>query len=267
MKEFFFAMCLLSVAAAACFGTTRPVEGTAQDQVLSSRPVSSFKAEGLTMIDALMELARSEHVPLGIEYANPDDFVRAVNVDLGSTTLGQAFEALLPGNKSYSIRVHDGVVHLVNSAVSAKRPTLLDQVVPEFSAAPDHGNPLTVVMASNLLRLNLEQLFSPKPPSPSSGPVGIVATLPSGLLKNEIGPLRLRNKTVRQILDRLVSEHNNSAWIILVPPAELKHLPRHGQYWSVNDLWLILEYNLSPLRWSDNLLGLLRSNWGSRKAN
>ena len=265
MDRFFFQICLIFVAAAASAGALRPVDGNAQgkDQAsLFSRSVTSFRADGLTMIDALLQLARSERIALGIEYANPDDLAQSVTVKLGPTTVGQAFEALLPRNKGYALRVQDGVVHLVNRAVSSRRHTLLDQVVPEFSVAPDHGMPLTVVMASYRLRAMLERLLAPKAPSPRSGPVGEAASLSGGLSGSQIRPLKLRNKTVRQILDRLVSENHNAAWIILVPPDQLDRLPRHGPSFNLSDLWDILEYDVSPRRWSDGLLPLLRSRWG-----
>lgn len=269
MERVFFQICLILVAAAST-GAQGPDDGCAQgkDQAsLSSCPVTAFRADGITMIDALMKLARAERIALGIEYANPHDLAQPVTVNLGPTTVGQAFEALLPRNKGYAVCIQDGVVHLVNRALSSRRHTLLDQVIPEFSVAPDHGNPLTVVMASNQLRIELERLLGPKAPSRGSGPVGMVGSLSGGLMKNQIAPLKLRNKTVRQILDRLVSEHHNAAWVVVVPPSQLERLPPHGlsfnvMSFNVNDLWEILEYDVSPLRWSDSLLGLLRSNWG-----
>jgi hypothetical protein len=227
-----------------------------------SKPVASFRVDGLELIGAIVQLAKGERIALAIEYANPDDLAQRVTVKLGPTTVGQVLDALLPRSKGYSVRVQSGVVHLLNKAVTSRRPTLLDRVIPEFSVTPHGRMQITVVMASGWLVEALERLLYPWPKSPGHRPMGIAGSGPVGLMQNQIGPLKLRNKTVRQILDRLVSEHHNSAWIIVVPPDEMDRLPHNGPFFYDINLWDILEYDRSQGRWSDGLLPELRSHWG-----
>ncbi|MBZ5544265.1 MAG: hypothetical protein LAO07_11395 [Acidobacteriia bacterium] len=230
--------------------------------ILAQR-VDSYAVDGMTVIDGVMQLAQQAHIPLGIEYANPDDMSVRVSLNLRSPTVGEALEAILPSGKGYVVCGLDGVVHITNTNVPPRDKNALDRVLREFSI-PRASGLVTVVMASNLLRMELKRSLQPAPSQAATGPVGIVGSLPVGRVENKIGPLSLHNVTVRKVLDRLVSEHNNSAWLVVVPPERLEHPPSGSPSLNVNDLWLILEYDVSPPRWSDGLLSLLRQNWSRR---
>ena len=46
----------------------------------------------------------------------------------------------------------------------------------------------------------------------------------------------MRNATVRQILDRIVSQHNNGAWVVQQAPRNMDKEPSYG-------LWRLVEYD------------------------
>jgi hypothetical protein len=167
---------------------------------------------------------------------------------------------MLPAGKGYMVRVRDQVINISHRSVPPKNRNLLDRVLPVFSI-PQSQHPFTVVMASNYLRGDLDRQLHPPRPCPHSRPCGVVGNMPVGRLENQIGPLKLRNVTVRKVLNRLVSEHNNSAWLVVVPPWQLARTPPRTLSLNVNDLWQILEYDVRPLRWSDSVLATLRETW------
>ena len=54
-------------------------------------------------------------------------------------------------------------------------------------------------------------------------------------------PFKMRNAAVREILNRLVSERVDAAWVVQVPPDYLNQLPPEG-------LWRIVEYDVPDFR-------------------
>jgi hypothetical protein len=263
MRRLPFEACLYAVLVIGmcpgCWAAASAQE-TPQTAARLAAPVSSFKVERMTVIDAVMRLGQQEHIPLGIEYANPDDLRKVITVDLRRTTIGQALSAVLPKGKGYIVRVRDGVVNISNKAVPEGRRNILNQVLPEF-VVPESRPAVTVVMAAALLRLQLEHELRPQRPPRRSKPYGVAGSLPVGRMENQVGPLTLRKVTVRQVLNRLVSEHDNAAWIVVVAPEELRRLPPRQFSLNTGDLWIIGEYDIRPTRWSDSVLGLLRGSW------
>lgn len=70
--------------------------------------------------------------------------------------------------------------------------------------------------------------------------VGLKGEYDPGLWGPMVGPLRMRIVTVRQVLNRLVRDAGQAAWVVQVPPREMGQLPSSG-------LWLSIEYS-DPLR-------------------
>lgn len=220
-----------------------------QPTAIAEKHVRVFDVDGLSMLDALLQLGRQEHIPLGIEYLDPSDLDKPISVHLHGTSVGAVVNAILNQRRGYTWRSENGVVHIGHRGMPSGDRNLLDVVLREFSVS-ERTTLLTA--ASLMLPAQLRrQLYPPKPPS---GVAGIVGSISGGRIENQVGPLKLRNVTVRQVLDRLVSEHNNAAWVILVPPMHLDRLPPKG-------LWYVIEYNAPQDNWSGFIGTLLGENW------
>jgi hypothetical protein len=65
---------------------------------------------------------------------------------------------------------------------------------------------------------------------------GIVGDYPGGNPKFRVGPRRMQNATIRQILNRIVAQRRNGAWVVQEPPWNMDKDPSCG-------LWRVLEYD------------------------
>ena len=60
--------------------------------------------------------------------------------------------------------------------------------------------------------------------------------------------------TVRQVLNRLVSEGNKAAWVVVVPPAQLNKLPERTP-------WYVIAYDDPRREWGAGITQLLQLSW------
>ena len=93
--------------------------------------------------------------------------------------------------------------------------------------------------ASLALSLHLYFALNPK-----SG--GISGDAPGGNLAFRVGPFDLKNATVRDILNQIVSQHSNGAWIVQQPPWTMGKDLGYG-------LWKVLEYDRTDAGYSREL--------------
>jgi len=229
---------------------------------LLRRHIKLFNVLQTTRIDALMKLGQENRLSLGIEYANPDHLRAPITVRLEDGDIEEALAAILGPLGGYSWRCENGVINIRHKGSPTARNNILDRLLTEFSI-PESTQPVTIILASAYLRIGLQRHLYPTDPCRGARPCGTVGSLPVGRLDNRVRPFTSRRVTVRQVLNRLVSEHNNAAWIVLVPPRELARKPPETLSLNVNDLWQIYEYDLAATRWSDIILLSLRPNWPS----
>ena len=66
--------------------------------------------------------------------------------------------------------------------------------------------------------------------------MGIIGDYNPGLKGLTVGPLEMKDVTVRQALDRLVEAAGQAAWVVQVHPRESDQAPSYG-------FWRVVEYN------------------------
>ena len=93
--------------------------------------------------------------------------------------------------------------------------------------------------ASLALSLHLYFVVNPK----SGGSAG---DSPGGNLAFRVGPFDLKNATIRDILNQIVSQHSNGAWIVQQPPWTMGKDLGYG-------LWKVLEYDRTDAEYSREL--------------
>src|SRR5438552_5468612 len=62
---------------------------------MTARMIDHFQVEKVSMVEALLRLARAEHIPLAIEYVDRQALSGSIALKLGSTTIGNTLSAIL----------------------------------------------------------------------------------------------------------------------------------------------------------------------------
>lgn len=72
---------------------------------------------------------------------------------------------------------------------------------------------------------------------------GIAGDSAGGNLTFRVGPFNLKNTTVRDILNEIVSQHSNGAWLVQQPPWTMGKDLGYG-------LWKVVEYEKTDAQYS-----------------
>ena len=227
------------------------------EKISPDYPIYSLQIDGMSMIGALLALGQQLRIPLGIRYLDNTAVQKPVSVHLPPSqgfaphsfvvsNLGMALNAILAVDRNYTWRVkgtrseitsnlpEDGSVvakapygspiEIDNRSAHADRKNLLNIPLDEF-AIPK----CTIEQASHHLQASLAAALH-------AGPQAAVIDSPPGSGMIMVGPLKLRHTTVAEVLDKLVAEEGNVAWVVQVPPQALDQLAPEG-------LWRIIDYD------------------------
>jgi hypothetical protein len=176
------------------------------------------------MIDALLQLGQEQRIPIGIEYIDAAAFRSRITLHVQDTTVGRLLHTITHG-QGYSWFANGGVIIVTHNGASQGRKNLLNIRISEFTIARE----VTLQAASLQLLLKLYFVLHPHAP-------GIAGDYPSGNPQFRVGPWTMKNATVRQILDRIVSQHHNGAWVVQQTPWNMDKEPSYG-------LWRVFEYD------------------------
>lgn len=208
-----------------------------QRSAVSARQIGPMTIERLSVLDSLLKLGREHHIPMGIEYVDRELVERQITVSLNRTTVSKAMDSILQHAQGYHWRAEDGVIIITNKGTPRGPQNLLDRVLPNF-VIPQ----VTIGEASHVLWMTLHADVHP-------GTKGWVGSYSPGISRQRVGPLNLQKVTTRQVLNKLVAAHGDSAWAVKVPPEYLGRMPSSG-------LWVIVEYETGPQPYAP----LLRQN-------
>jgi hypothetical protein len=217
---------ILALSVLACLSASPRTLGQTRSNwsKIASRSVSSFNIQQLNMIDALLQLGQEQRIPVGIEYIDAAAFRSRITLHEQGTTVGKLLDTIT-NPLGYSWFVDGDVVMVTHSGAPQGSKNLLDSRIPEFSLKRD----ATLQAAS--LRLIGELYFVQHPHA-----TGIGGDYPSGNPQFRVGPWTMRNATVRRILNRIVSQHNNGAWVVQQAPWNMDKELSYG-------LWRVFEYD------------------------
>jgi hypothetical protein len=176
------------------------------------------------MIDALLQLGQEQRIPIGIEYIDAAAFRSRISLHAQDTTLGRLLDTITHG-QGYSWFTVDNVVMVTHNGAPRGRKNLLTLRIPEFTIERE------VTLQAASLKLLGGLYFALNPHA-----TGIVGDYPSGNPQFRVGPWMMRNATVRQILNGIVSQHNNGAWVVQQAPWNMDKEPSYG-------LWRVFEYD------------------------
>lgn len=176
------------------------------------------------MIDALLQLGQEQQIPIGIEYIDAAAFRSRISLREQNTAVGKLLDTITHG-QGYSWFANGGVVMVTHDGALQGRKNLLNLRIFEFTIARE----VTLQAASLELLGKLYFLLHPHA-------TGIVGDYPSGNPQFRVGPWTMRYATVRQILNCIVSQRRNGAWVVQQPPWNTDKDPPYG-------LWRVFEYD------------------------
>lgn len=198
-----------------------------------SRPVPFFRVKDRNLIDALLCFGQQERIPMAIEYIDKAAFQRRLTLEFRERTVKEILDALTHP-VGYRWSINGGVVTVTHAGALKGRLNLLNARIPRFRIGET-----SMHEASHALSLHLYFVINP-----NSG--GIAGDDPGGNLAFRAGPFDLKNTSVREILNHIVSQHSNGAWVVQQPPWTMGKDLGYG-------LWKVLEYDRTDGEYSREL--------------
>src|SRR5579859_5722263 len=198
-----------------------------------SRKVAFFSVKQQNLIDALLSFGAQEHIPIGVDYIDKAAFQKRRSREFRERNVREILDALTHP-LGYRWSMAGAVVSVTHDGALVEKSNLLNTRIPQFRIGET-----SMHEASLALRLHLYFVLNPK-----SG--GIAGDSPGGNLAFRVGPFDLKNTTVRDILNQIVSQHSNGAWIVQQPPWTMRKDLGFG-------LWKVLEYDRTDAEYSREL--------------
>jgi hypothetical protein len=199
-----------------------------------SRHVAVLEVHDRNMIDALLLFGQQEHIGVGIDYIDAAALQQRVTIQLRAATVADVLDAITH-RFGYRWSSNGRVVRITHSGAMVGSRNLLNTRIAKFKVSE-----MPLEQANCDLKIAFYFALNPK----SSG---IVGDCPYGGIEYRISGLDVKNTTVRQILDALVSQHGNGAWVVQQPPWTMDKDLGYG-------LWRLLAYDRTDGEYSRGLL-------------
>jgi hypothetical protein len=182
-----------------------------------------FTAQNISGLTALLKLGCEQHLPMGIRYVDLQLAQKPINITLRRPRMQEVIEAIMSHEKYCAWKLAHGFLSVTRAGASVGGQNLLATRLPDFSSPR-----VSLQQASQLLYMSLSLRLHPDIR-------GFAGNYYPGLTQNMVGPLHLQGYTVSQILDRIVQEYGDAAWVVTVPAQQLDTLTPAG-------LWMIIDY-------------------------
>lgn len=203
-----------------------------------SRRVPFFEVKQRNLVDALLSFGSQEHIPIGIEYIDKAAFQQRIILEFRERKVKDILDALTHP-LGYRWSITGLVVSVTHDGALVGKSNLLNTRIPQFRIGET-----SMHEASLALYLHLYFVLNPKSR-------GIAGDSPGGNPAFRAGPFDLKNATVREILNQIVSHHSSGAWVVQQPPWTMGKDLGHG-------IWKVLEYDRTDAEYSRGMqvLGL-----------
>ncbi len=191
----------------------------------TAAPIGAVRIQSKTIFESLVDLGLAYNVCFGVEVDNDELLRSPIDLELSDATPLTAARSALKTRSGYSV-ASDG---LLSVRPIAEPPTSwLDFKIHRF-AIPGRVN---VATASNALLMSLQQQVQPR-----NGYAGHYRVADNTDL---VGPFDEREKSVRELLDLIVTSSKGALWITTRPYARTESPPEL--------FWTMLEYSDPTLK-------------------
>ncbi len=198
------------------FGSASPLPGRGCHS--TAEIFRKVEIPGTTVLQALFRFAAEHGVCLGIELAGEEILRRRAEVDMEAASALEAVRAVLEAAEYYEAVERDGLILIRDRRVRGF--TLLDYRLEAFEVP---RAPLQAV--GNALRMSLIRLVRPEV-------TGFAGHYRPGGVAGIVGPFREKDKTVRELLNLIVTASQGGVWMARGGEIDEGTLPR-GPYWEI----------------------------------
>ena len=193
-----------------------------------------FEVNHIDRMNAILMLARRYRVPLGIEFAD-DAMFQPVTVRVPSgQTIKSALDFLAPTNSGFLVTEHENVFVISHRSVPTA-DNILDTTLDEVNVPR-----ASIQMANWTLQVALDRQHRRETGAPQAQGYGLSI---AGVQSNSIASFTAKKISVRDVLDRIVGEDGDAAWIVQVRPPGL----RNQNAGRLDVLWTVVDYDTGPV--------------------
>lgn len=198
-----------------------------------SMMIETFRGSGSTVLESLFRLGEENHVCLGIELAGEEIARLGVKLHAEHEPALEVVRRLLETTRHYQAVEQEGVIVIQDRRVHGF--SLLDYRLHTFRVrqAP-------VQAVSNVLRMSLVRQLGPEV-------TGFAGSYRSGDVGDTVGPFAEVNRSIRDLLNLVVTGSRGGVWIARGGAITEGSLPEEP-YWEILQFSSPREENLSRLR-------------------
>src|SRR6266481_733522 len=161
-----------------------------------------FQALQTSRINALLQFGETHNLCFGVEYIDAALLTNLTDIHIeASMMIGEAIKLILGKEQLFSVEVREGVIEIGRAASEPHIENIFDHVLPAFDA---RRGPLQET--SNALHMYLVTDLNPEI-------TGFAGHYFSGDLKDQVGPFREYNRTLRYLLNAILAQSKGGAWI------------------------------------------------------
>jgi hypothetical protein len=174
-----------------------------------------------------MRFGRERNLCFGLEYVTPSLLTGITDLRIHDVSLLRAIELIL-GEAELEIRVDNAVIVITRRVPPTERSNLFDYVLPGFTVRRGSVEEITAALYMQL-RLRLNPAIT-----------GFAGHHPTGDIEDLVGPISESNRSIRYLLNTIVSESKGGVWIARIPwklRNDLSIAERHSP-------WSVVEYNV-----------------------
>jgi hypothetical protein len=234
IKQALQLFCLLAV-----LSTPKPTCAQCDTHPNLSAPIAEFDARQVSRVEALLRLGEKQGLCFGIEYVDKALLTELTDFHFHGTNVQRALRSIL-GREQLVAEVRDGVVEISQKTANPGAKNIFDKPIAEFQARRASVQDLSIALHMQLVTdLN-----------PSTG--GFVGHYSPGDLKDLVGPFAEYNRTVRYLLNQIVSQSKGGAWIARISWG------LRGDFGipEKRRIWTIIEYDMARANYPGLLSGI-----------
>jgi hypothetical protein len=164
--------------------------------------VPAFHALQSSRINALLRFGESHNLCFGVEYVDAALLTNLTDIHIESgMMIGEAIKSILGKEQLFSVEVREGVIEIGRATSEPHVENIFDHVLPVFDARRG-----SLQETSNALHMYLVTDLNPEI-------TGFAGDYFSGDLKDQVGPFREYNRTLRYLLNAILVQSTGGAWI------------------------------------------------------
>ena len=190
-----------------------------------STTVAEFSSSQTSRVGALIQFGERRNLCFGLEYVTPSLLTDLADLRIRDVTVLRAVE-LIFGEPDIEIRLDNNVIVVTRRVPLVESKNVFDEILPRFAVRRSPVQEISAALYMQLL-LNLNPAIT-----------GFAGHHSAGDARDLVGPISESNRSIRYLLNAVVSESKGGVWIARVPwkrRNDLQIAERHS-------LWSIIEY-------------------------